>query len=1793
MSSVDISSDTIAIIGMGCRFPGADDPDAFWRLLNDGVDAITETPPDRWNLQKFYAAGDAQAGKTQSKWGGYVNDIDRFDPQLFGISPREASAMDPQQRLLLEVAWQAFEDAGQRVESLAGSKTAVYVGISSFDYAVAGLSYDDRAVIGPYSNTGGSSSIAANRISYCFDLRGPSVAVDTACSSSLVALHMACESLRRGDADAAIAGGVNALLLPDFYVAFSQLGVLSPDGRCKTFDKSANGYVRSEGAGVVMLKRYADAIRDGDDVVCVIRATALNQDGRTDGMTVPSGDAQASLMSEAYRHAKVEPHLVGYVEAHGTGTPVGDPIEASAIASVMGAKRPDDLPCLVGSVKTNIGHLEAGAGIASVIKVALSLRHQTIPQHLHFEVPNPAIDWQRSGLKLPLQSTAWPAIEGRRIAGINGFGYGGANAHVVMESSETAESWARTESPAGRVEETPVDVGSLPFDSEIGWPLPISSESESASGQVAQSWSKWLLDSQRDVGEPNSAGESFVICPRNVLAAAVSKRSQLRHRYVIFGRDVADWASQLDSFDPAQDPIQQVDSRELLFACCGQGPQHWSMGRRLFAAGGAFAAELSRCDQEFLRHVDWSLLQELHRDEESSRMQETSIAQPSLFAIQVAMARQWGQFGVTPTAVTGHSVGEIAAAHLSGSLSFEDACLVAVHRGRTMDLASSRGAMIAAGISESEARRQIADQPSMLSLAAVNGPQSVTISGDAKAIETLASELEGQGLFCRRLAVEYAFHSPQMDPVESELKRCLASIRPKESDIPMISTVTGRVIEGERLDADYWWRNVRQAVLFHPAMKTAIELGHEAVVELGPHPVLSYAIHECFSASSRKARTVATMRRDEDDVISFRRAFERLHQWNVAIDWGQLTAGADGAAVKPPRYPMQRISLWSESDSSHRTRLEPDFHPSLGSRCDTPSPAWRVRITKTTHAHLWDHRVRDAVMYPAAAAIESALAVAIRLSESPVSDARGDGRSAIGLRALQWHRPLVLSEERDHEIVTSWDAIRRRVEIQFREIGSDEWAKLATMEVDESTPVARERINLRSLRGRLDETVDAERCYRYCQSLGLNYGPQFQGVRSGVRCEWESLLWVDLPEGLWNGTEGHSIHPALLDACFHSMIVADSNFDHELDDLYLPHRIGRVIWQAASPDERTGTEHRSSRSEMSSIESSRPQLHHVQVHARIRSKDRYRMLADLSVCDEDGNVLLAIEGFESRNAGGQRQSGDDELMYRYRWVHDDDASSTLSMNGHRRWLVFADETGMSRALVKRQRMMGVDVTVVRRGVRFLETGKQTFQIRPDSRADWDELFRRVQPESLTDVVYAWALDDGNADSDEGIEESLQRSTRAPLELAQAWQRRLGESRKTDAAPRLCLVTAATQVLDDSADDVSFAQSPLIGFGRVLISEMAAFRTRLVDLPAQDPEQQVRELVIELMTDDAEDEVMRRDERRYVRRFVTHSSLRLPESTVATTKDTGRRLRSKLMLGDTIGIADLRHQFTWETSIGPDEVEIEVTATGLNFSDVMKALGLYPGLPDGPVPLGAECSGRVCRVGEHVTDFRPGDEVVAIARGSFATHVVVEQSLVALKPRTLSHEQAAAVPIAFLTADHALNQCARLRRGDSVLIHSASGGVGLAAVQMALSNGWEVFATAGSESKRQFVRNLGVREVMDSRSLDFADQVMERTGGQGIDAVLNSLPGEAILRGMQILKTSGRFLEIGKRDIYGDQALDLAPFRNNLAFFAIDLDQLFTRCAELMGQRLRDLMRDFESKVWEPLPVQSFDAEETG
>ncbi|MGH7993940.1 MAG: type I polyketide synthase, partial [Limisphaerales bacterium] len=709
-------------------------------MLCAGTDAIQEIPPDRWSIAAYYDPVPGKGEKSVSKWGGFIEGIDQFDAAFFGISAREADCIDPQHRLLLEASWQAFEDAGQTLDKLRGSRTGVFVGISTTDYATLQHAGGERSVADIYSATGSTTSIAANRISYCFDLSGPSMAIDTACSSALNACHVACQSLRSGDCQMAVVAGVNALINHDNFVAFSRMSMLSPDGRCKAFDASANGFVRAEGVGAIILKSLSRALADGDKIHAVIRSTAANQDGRTNGITVPSLQAQAALVREACQAADILPGEINYIEAHGTGTPVGDPIEANALGMALGEDRRQ--PCPIGSVKTNIGHLEAAAGMASLIKVALILKHREIPPSLHFKKPNPNIDFEKLGLRVVRRREKFPAHAGRLLAGINSFGFGGANAHVILETAPE-KAVRKKSAPAKSTRKHLL--------------LALSANTPEALKAVAKNYGARLAKKGTDAGA--------------VCATAATRRSHFSHRLCIIAGSDSKLAQRLRDFSagraaPAIVTGEASAGSHPAFVFSGQGPQWWGMGRGLLKAERTFRKKIEECDKLFREFGKWSLLAELGRNGKSSRLQQTAIAQPAIFALQVALAELWQSWGVQPGAVVGHSVGEIAAAYVAGVLDLREAARVIFHRGRCMNHAPDTGRMLAAGLGAEAAQKLAGDFSGEVNIAAFNSPKSVTFSGEGAVLKKIAHTLETRGVFNRFLQVKYAFHSHQMDAVK-------------------------------------------------------------------------------------------------------------------------------------------------------------------------------------------------------------------------------------------------------------------------------------------------------------------------------------------------------------------------------------------------------------------------------------------------------------------------------------------------------------------------------------------------------------------------------------------------------------------------------------------------------------------------------------------------------------------------------------------------------------------------------------------------------------------------------------------------------------------------------------------------------------------------------------------------------------------------------------------------------------------------------------------------------------------
>jgi 8-amino-7-oxononanoate synthase len=1195
----------IAITGIGCRFPGdVISPESFWDFLCRAGDGITRVPADRWCIDTL-ANGN---GNNYPKRGGFLKGIDRFDPQFFGISPREARYMDPQQRLLLEITWEALEDGGIAPERITGSKTGVFVGLFMHDHENIHAGVTERSLYGPHSATGMSTTVAANRISYFFDFKGPSMVVDTACSSSLVAVHLACRSLWENETSLALAGGVNVQMKPEVMMILSGASMLSPDGYSKSFDARANGYARSEGAGMVVLKRLSAALADRDPIYAVIRGSAVNQDGRSDGLTVPNGAAQKEVLLRALSMAGVEPGQVDFVEAHGTGTAVGDPIEARSLGSVLSTGRSSEKPCIIGSVKSNIGHTESAAGVAGLIKVALMLKHQWIPQNLHFSTPHPDIPFDKLKLRVPVFPEPWPTNGngGRKIAGVNAFGFGGTNAHVVVQQFEKPE--ISSDSPPEKPSEKSISL------------IPLSAKTMDAlrdiAGQHVEMVNKYPAIRLADIGY-----------------TAALKKGHHPCRLTIAARSGEAYLDHLEGFlSGAKRPGLSVGSQQFqapprtAFIFSGMGQQWWAMGRMLLEKEPLFHRVVRECDALFQAHTrDWSLLEVLTADENISQINETRLAQPCIFAIQVALDALLRSWGIVPEAVAGHSVGEIAAAFSAGALSLEDAVTVCYHRSRLQQTTAGRGTMLAVDLSPEEMEKRGLLSDRNISIAAVNSPDSITLSGDAGALEKIAAVLGKENIFNRFLRVDVPYHGPHMDPILAELQTAIRGIAPRPETTPLVSTVTGRIIGGRDLHAAYWPRNVREPVCFRDAMGELVRLGCNLFVEIGSHPVLSASIFACLNDSGVRGSAIATLRRGHDEAVSLANTVGRLYCNGYSIDWEKLRFNTGGKWLRLPAYPWQRERHWIESDASLQMRtgsgvlslrknVEPGNNPLLGARTVSALPTWIATLDLEKDpqklSYIKDHAVQGTVVFPGAGFVEMALAASRELH----------GNGICSLEDFAFNSALIFqgqSPQTVQFVLTSDEdfAIHSSVSDDNRQWIKHASGKMVRPAAETSFGI----LPLTEIKTRCPENISGEDCYEKFRELGLNYGPEFRNVETVFRGDSEAIARIHNPSASRTRNHGYQLDPSVLDACFQVLGTLSSR-----KGTFLPVEIKRIDI-AVDPSKTAWA------------------------YARLVYQNTGSIKGDIFLLDYSGLVLAKIEGLKCRNIQELGTETIDELLYQYRW----------------------------------------------------------------------------------------------------------------------------------------------------------------------------------------------------------------------------------------------------------------------------------------------------------------------------------------------------------------------------------------------------------------------------------------------------------------------------------------------------------------------------------------------------------------
>ncbi|HEX3861584.1 MAG TPA: SDR family NAD(P)-dependent oxidoreductase [Stellaceae bacterium] len=2058
-----MSDGLIAIIGAACRFPGASDLDAFWELLISGTDAITEVDAERWSTRFYYHPTLGTPAKSYTWSAGMLTGVDCFEPAFFGISPREAAQMDPQQRLLLELIWHAAEDAGIPSTRLAGSDTGVYIGASSTDYR--DLRLGDPASGDSYFMTGGTLSILANRISYVFDLRGPSLTVDTACSSSLVALHHACEAIRGGRVGSAIVGGINLLLSPYPFLGFCRASMLSRKGRCFAFDARADGYVRGEGGGVIILKPLAQALADGDRIRAVIRGTGVNSDGRTIGLSLPSEAAQAALIRTVYARADVAPDDLAFFEMHGTGTPAGDPIEAAAVGRSLGQGRSVPLP--IGSVKTNIGHLEPASGMAGLIKAALALEHGIVPPTLYGATPNPNIAFDDLNLRL----IATPeTIAAGACAGVNSFGFGGTNGHAVLAA------------PPPRPELTPPVAEGAALQSP---PLVISARTEASLRELAQGWHNALAAAPTDRAAA-------------LLRAAARRRDQHPQRLVAWGGSHADTVAALADYIAGADNPDVITGSalrddKLAFVFAGNGAQWAGMGRHTYRANPVFRDAVNAADRALNPALGWSVAAAIERGVEATELVRADVAQPLLFAIQVGIVTVLRSLGIEAAGHIGHSVGEIAAAWASGALSLPAAARVVVARSRHQERTRGNGRMAALALGGPAAEELLNELGSPLEVGAINATQSVTVSGPREAIERLGAEAQRRGVAFRALDLEFAFHSAAMDPTRGGLIADLKGLTSETPQTALVSTVTGEAVVAGELDAEYWWHNIRSPVRFTDGMAALLAAGCRILVEIGPHPVLQSYLHDALRAADAQGRVLGSLSRRQGEEDPFPAIAARCHVAGYDI----VGAPAFDGPVELrglPLYPWQKERFWFERTVEGTNPINPPFgHPLLGFQQNGPVPFWLNHLDPEVLPWLGDHAIEGVPVMPAAAVLEMALAAAwLR---------RPDAR-ALEIVDLELRRPLPFEKGRSREVRNVIASEDGDWELTSRPRLSDEpptlhaVARLMTAGDHQPMPPAAE---LKPARGE----VGAAALYRLAKQLGLDYGPQFRTVkRIELLDSGEAMVHLD-PSVIDAPLDDYLIHPALLDGALQGLLALIAERETELDGVsFLPWRFGRVrlvgpfgrpASRARLRVTRVGTRSASAEivlfdaadepigelsecwfrrvaltrrggSEDSALhidlvpapltEAASPtilgQIERVVANAAPRraapedgpesGPDEHALLLDaliaavawqsiVAIATPDrafaveelvqtgvlaadavgifGSLLRLLENFGAATeaaglwtvpavndlpdiaelwrlllaeapelvaelamvaaaaeelprllASGPRAGDAAPPPMVEHLVH----GSPVSAAGielvcqalaeiAREWpkaqplrvLEIGADGGATRRILDRLTQSGIAFTYRATNPEAEQAARLGFIVADAAGAsaacwsprdidddiddarfdiilsvhacarlqlDTDALSRlrdrlvpgglfiavEPAPNPLWDLVFGqysgwwrgarndvsaasplrsggeWrselaigGFDDlGTAIVAAGPWPSAALWGRAPsiaaaapaqrpshaislidtgspgavgfaAELTRAGHRvstidaaAFATAAETDAEAGdtrfavvliddtgddavaqtaraislvarvasvaaqqhvpLYLVTSGAQQAPDGVAEPAITGAAIWGFGRVLFNEMPRLSLRLIDLlPGLPGAERAARFAQELAAASDETEIVWTAAGRHV--------LRLRRGLPPRWADAGDALA--LTSAQQGGLDSLGWQANTRRAPGAGEVTIDVHAAGLNFRDMMWAMGLLPeeALIDGFAgpTFGLECAGIVREVGEGVSDLAVGDRVAGFAPAALSTEVTTAAHAVTRVPEDMSFAAAATIPVTFVTAIYALGTLARLAPGELVLVHAAAGGVGLAAIQYAKYRGAIVIATAGSEVKRAFLRLAGADHVLDSRDLSFADAIREISGGAGIDVVLNSLSGEAMEQSLSVLKPFGRFLELGKRDFYLNRRIHLRPLRQNITYFAIDVDQLPVQRPDLARALLTEVSEALREGAIRPLAHRTFAFAEIG
>ena len=1707
MSTVkDAPPEPIAIVGMSCRFPGAEDPDALWTMVAERRESVTEYPGGRTpELDAFYRRAGMPDGPASSR-GGFLPDIDKFDTAFFEMSPREAEWLDPQQRLLLEASWEALEDAGIPLRVLAREKTGVFIGVWLSEYehhAKANAPVSEFFLI-----TGGPLFGISSRISFQFDLRGPDVSANAACGSSLVAVHLATQSLRSGECTVALAGGVNVQVRHECTQAFSRAKMLSPDGRCKFGADGADGFVRSDGVGMLVLKRLSDAERDGDNILALIRGTGMANDGRGSGLlATPSASGQREAMLAAVANSGIDPKTVDYVEAHGTGTRAGDPIELSAISSVFG--RPDALqdPCRTGSVKSNIGHTESAAGIAGIIRVVQAMKREQFPVSLHAEVLNPAIEWNSLGVRLVREQTRWERQGHPRRASVNGLSLTGTNAHVIVEEAP--------EKPDH--DETHVEA----------YLLAVSGACDASLKQKLRAFSDAI--GRLPVGDEGRP-QLYDLC-----YTAAARRTHLAHRASVVGDSPAAMQRQIETFLSGQDStfvstgvVEDGRRPKIAFVFPGQGSQWVGMGRELLRSMPAFREAVKELDAAIQSEAGWSVLQQLEDPTLDERLTRIDVIQPTLFVMEVALAKLWRSWGIVPQAVIGHSMGEVAAACVAGVLTYNDAAAIICRRSKLLLRVAGAGAMVVVDLPFAEAQREITGAEDKVSVAVSNSPRSTVLAGDPAALDTIVQRLEAEDVFCRWVRVDVASHSPQMDQLKAELLASLAEVKPQAESVPVCSTVRPGMVPSAEMDAEYWVSNLREPVMFARGVEDLLKQGFDTFIEMSPHPILVPFVEQTAEAAGANVLTVGCLRREEPETAMLMAAAGRLYAKGADLDWNAIYPS--GNLTKLPSYPWQRERFWIESNSTKPNGfLSAKGHPLIGEPVSTATGEyiWSASISTEKQPWLKDHAVSGTTLVPGSAYVEMA-AVAGKLIF-------GDAASLSERLILIEAAPLTEGKSVELQVVARPETPDvYAVDFFHREAGSDIWTKAAGCLVRKATAPVTSTEDLQAWEDAefsLEMTTGRQHAEKLAK-LGYDFGPAFQQLDWITVSRKTALARIAPPAEM--GREGYGMHPATLDAALQvvaHLLIEDTG----TTDTLLPVSMESIVW--AGKTLAPGGE--------------------LFVRAVI---DAAQLAGDVQIFDHHGHELLSIKGLAFYRFASGEVSNVDDARFKIVWeplkVSDVGVARVTLPN----WLLIGGNPHEAKLLATAFTSQGVSVDI----------------------ASTDDFLSGKREENSTYQGVVW-MDPSTLESSSPLVETqamLANGARVVTKVAEMEQR-------SKSSLRLWMTTVDTQLVKGD-EEINVQGAGAWGFYSSVSNEYPSLHVSSIDLSSNWAEGNDRAITAALLDDIGDERIAFREGRFYSQRLVRmdRDEADFANQVASLREDEGFELAQRIA-GDLDSFELVSSPYR---APGYGEIEIEIEAAGLNFRDVLSAMALHKDIQG--AHFGGECAGRVLRVGAGVEGLRTGDAVLAITpafdkTGMFASRAIVPVELAFLKPETMTFAEAAGIPCVFLTAWYALVKLARLQRGERVLIHAAAGGVGLAAIQIAKWIGAEIFVTVGSDAKRTYMEQLGVKHIMHSRKLDFAREIKEFTDGAGVDVVLNSLAGSAIAAGLESLNKYGRFVEIGKRDILENSKVGLRPFYRNLSLFAVDLAQSVEDRRSMVGKMLGEVMQLFEQGVFAPLPTSTF------